>query len=1175
MSNDDRYVHPKPEDGKNAEPYIDDIAPGHKATIGDYLRTLAAKNSYQSNTQTGYSNDNGYPEASIHNKEKVIPSVDKASDTFTGNLVNKDQTAVENLDNLSRSQPQNIVDSKEFIESVNKKDFINNVAQERQKTNFQSNLLTMKTRFSDLEPANIDNYEGVPVNENGHPLDIAASLMLGAAGDRRVLNPNPNIERIEKFEKDAIKNNAKIPVNYLLGGGLSNQDATAESFVPAGTGRVKFENIKAKNAASRNHPDFKFIELTKHSFGNMNSYLEPFSDDVGQRLVGPMLRQSIVTLIGCLVQSLKIALICEGLLIAKRLALKLGGVSSKQIYDGKSYEKGVSKFQGGAGQTLAFGSGGGVLSGIGDILKTIIANFPSQVLKFLNINAPFYITKNALTTAKPLDDLIVFTTSVIRGFTRMLIATIRDIGGSAGFFNSIYRSVLRSELEFGFGNSEEKNKLISYFKKLRDSKILGFIRVLSNLGDISYNARDLYNTGKTEYTKFYETSPRAFFGNAYTNAKHSGGRDSERGRNMLSDAKMPNLLIQNVLSEYNIDSLNLTTYRGDPIENTQMPNNSDINFGDFNTKPYFDSKYIQFMETMLEAELVPFYFHDTRTNEIISFNAFLNSLSDSYSANFNSQKGFGRIEGTQVYSDTTRSISIDFTIVPYNSEDMNSMYTKINKLTSLVYPQWSKGTRVVTETGDNESTVYTQPFSQVPTATPLVRMRIGDLIKNNYSRKILAKLHGSEDAGLITVVDGKITKTPIYEDVYETTTAAWKAATDVSVDILKTKAENSGMERGGQELYDFVVAESGASFNVIQSLGVDRFVAIGAGGTAISPNITLSVNSKLFFTDTKSLMYVGLGRGVGADFVETKYHGSLGQILGKFGSLRVDTEVPKFTGKSSVTIENYRVLDNLGVIGFDNPQPTALIYYDIVINTGLENFWTPTMEAFQSGLAPGGIWDVNQYNNRQTVDEMLGFCTTKRFLLVTDGDSEFDKLVLGKSYVTKTAKVKKKAGEVEVGETVETEKITQYQESVEGFKKIFNDQNPLVKSFESTMTEGLAGVITSLTFDWQINTAPWATEAGQTAPMMCKVGVSYAPIHDIAPGLDHNGMNRAPIYRVGDYANSLNGRIPNPTRNYLGPRRNLAALQTVDEAGSSEEESKKASDVTQIDKTIESVNKLN
>jgi hypothetical protein len=33
--------------------------------------------------------------------------------------------------------------------------------------------------------------------------------------------------------------------------------------------------------------------------------------------------------------------------------------------------------------------------------------------------------------------------------------------------------------------------------------------------------------------------------------------------------------------------------------------------------------------------------------------------------------------------------------------------------------------------------------------------------------------------------------------------------------------------------------------------------------------------------------------------------------------------------------------------------------------------------------------------------------------------------------------------------------------------------------------------------------------------------MSFEPIHDIAPGLDHQGFNRAPLYPVGD----LMGRV--------------------------------------------------
>lgn len=41
--------------------------------------------------------------------------------------------------------------------------------------------------------------------------------------------------------------------------------------------------------------------------------------------------------------------------------------------------------------------------------------------------------------------------------------------------------------------------------------------------------------------------------------------------------------------------------------------------------------------------------------------------------------------------------------------------------------------------------------------------------------------------------------------------------------------------------------------------------------------------------------------------------------------------------------------------------------------------------------------------------------------------------------------------------------------------------------------------------------------------------MTFEPIHDIAPGLDHDGFNRAPIYPVGRLINSVvEGREDEP-----------------------------------------------
>jgi hypothetical protein len=74
--------------------------------------------------------------------------------------------------------------------------------------------------------------------------------------------------------------------------------------------------------------------------------------------------------------------------------------------------------------------------------------------------------------------------------------------------------------------------------------------------------------------------------------------------------------------------------------------------------------------------------------------------------------------------------------------------------------------------------------------------------------------------------------------------------------------------------------------------------------------------------------------------------------------------------------------------------------------------------------------------------------------------------------------------------------------------------NAIVKSFESAGGKGLAGMIESMNFDWY-NQTTWGIDPDQTAPKMCKVTISFSPIHDISPGIDHQGYNRAPIYPVG------------------------------------------------------------
>jgi hypothetical protein len=87
------------------------------------------------------------------------------------------------------------------------------------------------------------------------------------------------------------------------------------------------------------------------------------------------------------------------------------------------------------------------------------------------------------------------------------------------------------------------------------------------------------------------------------------------------------------------------------------------------------------------------------------------------------------------------------------------------------------------------------------------------------------------------------------------------------------------------------------------------------------------------------------------------------------------------------------------------------------------------------------------------------------------------------------------------------------------------EENPYTSALESSGGRGLAGVLTSLQFNWigGSDVGMWETDWNSRAPMSCKVTLGFKVIHDIAPGLDSAGLNRAPIYNVGETMGAFSG----------------------------------------------------
>jgi hypothetical protein len=509
------------------------------------------------------------------------------------------------------------------------------------------------------------------------------------------------------------------------------------------------------------------------------------------------------------------------------------------------------------------------------------------------------------------------------------------------------------------------------------------------------------------------------------------------------------------------------------------------------------------LEDRLGSEYVPFYFRDLRTNEIIAFHAFLESVTDGFTANYTETRGFGRADPVQNYNSTNRSISISFWIAATSKEDFDEMWFKINKLTTLLYPQYTRG-RSVTQRDEsaslgaalfNQDVTFEQPFSQIAGGTPVIRLRIGDLLKTNYSRSSFAKLFG---VGNDTFFANKGTEA----------SEGLSGLAD-SVDVLNSSRNVSNFDI---RLAPFLAyAASPMELTQLSSL-VQTQVASGIVNAATDVaaeagayflkngfvNPLLYADRIRFFTNDPGVP--GSAQAEDADergFLET-FNLRSGLILKARGTpYRTDSQ-------------NIRI------------QRPVLVKFVKSINTNDRNRTGPAYQVEIDDPTAGS--SIN--GTRVVVSAADLYVDAGQIVNITSAPGYLLGIgaLVGLTGIASNAAagfVQTKLNEAGVGSAPIDLPLADFFGSVaRTFTSPYN--NPLTKAFEDRMGEGLAGVAKSMSFNWM--EAPWETDWNSRAPMACKVTLSFAPIHDISPGLDSNGFNRAPIYNVGQIMNDTFGQ---------------------------------------------------
>lgn len=512
---------------------------------------------------------------------------------------------------------------------------------------------------------------------------------------------------------------------------------------------------------------------------------------------------------------------------------------------------------------------------------------------------------------------------------------------------------------------------------------------------------------------------------------------------------------------------------------------------------------VKIIEDKLDAEYVPFYFHDLRTNEIISFHAFLDTLSESFAANYSAYKTYGRADPIQMYSSTTRSISLSFTIVATSREDFDEMWYKINRLIASTYPKYTKG-QMVESTGGVK---FEQPFSQVIGATPLMRLRVGDVVKSNYSRFNLARFFGigSEDvdvskfdagsgnflssiANFVSAASARIPE--------KYSMAAFYALFGSPVTSIAAIPGVSNL------LGQSATPVTAALTNVVSAFLVNGFV------NPLGYNLMIAAthNPDIVGADTSGLRdAINILTVAYLKPRERPYDAvdSSGNIIGKFVARRalkvlIKKRLERPTSRLTSRDAPWNTINSIG----DEDTPAQETRYIVSVIDPSQYFPLPRDGETEKTL---GSRILVTHDDLQPD---LGRVFAPAAIVINPLASIVD-IALG------AADTAAASLNLNVSSILDASATT----GVKGFMAPAN--NAIVRSFEHNKGRGLAGVIKQLAFSWlDFN---WETDWGARAPMGTKVTISFDCIHDLPPGLDASGYMRAPTHNVGSVMNTIAG----------------------------------------------------
>ena len=134
---------------------------------------------------------------------------------------------------------------------------------------------------------------------------------------------------------------------------------------------------------------------------------------------------------------------------------------------------------------------------------------------------------------------------------------------------------------------------------------------------------------------------------------------------------------------------------------------------------------------------MPLYFKDLRDNTYLIFRGYIEGLTESVSPSWSSTSYIGRSEATHIYENADRSINFTLKLAAQTAPELDAIYSKLNRLTSLAYPEYAEDKLIQSGKKDimtNEGSLQV-PIYKTRMKPPMTRLRLGELYGNSNDKK--------------------------------------------------------------------------------------------------------------------------------------------------------------------------------------------------------------------------------------------------------------------------------------------------------------------------------------------------------------------------------------------------------------------------------------------------------